>query len=177
MSIFLKASLSSDPDPCTYTFCKSNSDVCKLRIDYESMNIASPVTYDSARTAADGYKWGLLVGDCNTDTLTVSNPGGAVPPVICGVNTGQHMWIPASDSCNQINIDIDTASSGITRTWQIKVTQYECNDLKMPQEDCLQWHEADTGILFLKKCQDQVPGLLQVRSTSPRTKTWTWALH
>ena len=31
--------VSSDPDPCTYTFCKSNSDVCKLRIDYETMNI------------------------------------------------------------------------------------------------------------------------------------------
>ena len=142
--------VSSDPDPCTYTFCKSNSDVCKLRIDYESFNIASPTTYDAAK-AADAYKWGLLVGDCTTDSLTVSNPGGAVPPVICGVNTGQHMWVPASDACNQINIDIDTGSSGTTRTWQIKVTQYECNDLKMPQQDCLQWHTADSGILNLKK--------------------------
>ena len=111
------------------------------------MNIASPVTYDSTRTAGDIYKWGLLVGDCNTDTLTVSNPGGSIPPVICGVNTGQHMWVPASDSCNQINIDIDAGSSGITRTWQIKVTQFECNDLKMPEQNCLQWHEADSGIL------------------------------
>ena len=32
-------SVSSDSDPCIYTFCKSNSDVCKLRIDYETMNI------------------------------------------------------------------------------------------------------------------------------------------
>ena len=142
--------ISSDPDPCIYTFCKSNSDVCKLRIDYESMNIAGPVTYDSGRTAADGYKWGMLVGDCNTDTLTVTNPGGTVPPVICGVNTGQHMWVPASDSCNQINIDVDTGSSGITRTWQIKVTQYECNDLNMPQRECLQWHSEPTGISFFK---------------------------
>ena len=140
--------VSSDPDPCTYTFCKSNSDVCKLRIDYESFSIASPVTFDSARTDADEVKWGLLVGDCTTDTLTVSNPGGAVPPVICGVNTGQHMFVPASDSCNQINIDVDTGNSGVTRTWQIKVTQYECQDLKMPQQDCLQWHTADSGILI-----------------------------
>lgn len=138
--------VSSDPDPCTYTFCKSNSDVCKLRIDYETMTIAEPVTYDASRTAADIYKWGLLVGDCTTDTLTVSNPGGAVPPVICGINTGQHMWVPASDSCNQINIDVDTGNSGITRSWQIKVTQFECHDLMMPQQDCLQWHTADSGI-------------------------------
>ena len=39
-----------------------------------------------------------------TDTLTVSNPGFSNPPTICGYNTGQHMWVPAADSCNQINI-------------------------------------------------------------------------
>ena len=62
--------VSSDPDPCTYTFCKSNSDVCKLRIDYETLSIADPVTYDSTRTpAADAYKRGLLVGDCTTSPL------------------------------------------------------------------------------------------------------------
>ena len=140
--------VSSDPDPCTYTFCKSNSDVCKLRIDYETFSIADPVTYDSGRTpAADAYKWGLLVGDCTTDTLTITNPGGAVPPIICGINTGQHMWVPASDKCNQLNFDIDTGTTGTTRTWNIKVTQYECNDLDMPQQDCLQWHTAQTGNL------------------------------
>ena len=62
-------------------------------------------TYDSAK-AGDAYKWGVYVGDCMTDTLTVSNPGGAVLPVICGVNTGQHMFVPASDSCNEININL-----------------------------------------------------------------------
>ena len=138
--------VSSDPDPCTYTFCKSNSDVCKLRIDYETMTIADPVTYDGGRPTADVWKWGLLVGDCTTDTLTITNPGGAVPPIICGQNTGQHMWVPASEQCNTLNFDIDTGTTA-TRTWNIKVTQYECNDLDMPQQDCLQWHTAQTGIL------------------------------
>merc|ERR1719325_246903 len=27
-------STSTDSDPCKYTFCKTNSDVCKLRIDF-----------------------------------------------------------------------------------------------------------------------------------------------
>ena len=65
--------------------------------------MAKKNTYDSAKAA---YKWGVYVGDCMTDTLTVSNPGGAVLPVICGVNTGQHMFVPASDSCNEININL-----------------------------------------------------------------------
>jgi len=141
--------VSSDADPCTYTFCKSNSDVCKLRIDYETMNIAGPVTYTTAAPYATtlNYKLGWELGDCNTDTMTVSNPGGSSPPVICGYNTGQHMWVPASDSCNMINFDIDTGSTGTTRTWQIKVTQFECNDLKAPEQDCLQWHTAEYGTI------------------------------
>ena len=62
----------------------------------------------------------------------------------CRYNTGQHMFVPASDSCVTITIDIDTATS-ITRQWQIKVTQYECANQNAPEEDCLQYHTAITG--------------------------------
>jgi len=133
-------SVSSDSDPCTYTFCKTNSDVCKLRIDFDTMVLSDPYT-TTTFTAQLGHNF----GDCMTDTLTVSNPGGPIPPTICGYNTGQHMWVPASDSCNAINIDIDTGSTTTTRKWQIKVTQYECGNMMMPEQDCLQYHTASTG--------------------------------
>ena len=68
------------------------------------------------------------------------------PPIICGYNTGQHMWVPASDQCNKINIDVDTGSTGTTRQWNIKVAQYECNNLAAPTSDCLQYLTADSGI-------------------------------
>ena len=32
------------------------------------------------------------------------------PPVICGYNTGQHMYVPACPSCVTITLDIDTLS-------------------------------------------------------------------
>ena len=66
------------------------------------------------------------------------------PPIICGYNTGQHMYVPASDSCVTITIDIDTGTS-VTRNWQIKVTQYECGNLNAPEQDCLQYHTAVSG--------------------------------
>ena len=44
----------------------------------------------------------ITVGDCNTDSLTVTNPGGSVPPTICGYNTGQHMYVPASSQVMQL---------------------------------------------------------------------------
>ena len=71
-------------------------------------------------------------------------PGYTLPPVICGYNTGQHMYVPASDSCVTITLDLDTGTS-TTRNWQIKVTQYECGNLRAPEEDCLQYHTATTG--------------------------------
>jgi len=135
-------SVSSDADPCTYTFCKTNTDVCKLRIDFDTMVLADPYT-----TTTFTQLLGAKFGDCMTDTLTVTNPNGIVPPTICGYNTGQHMWVPASDQCNEINIDIDTGTTTTTRKWQIKVTQYECGNLMMPVQDCLQYHTATTGTI------------------------------
>ena len=88
----------------------------------------------------------LVIGDCIYDTLTVTAPGSSAPPVICGYNTGQHMWVPASDSCVTINLDIDTDTATTNRNWNIKVTQYECGNLNAPEQNCLQYHTASTGI-------------------------------
>jgi len=138
-------STTTDTDPCTYTFCKTSDDVCKLRIDYDAMILSDPDTVSSATTAtvADG----LVVGDCNTDSLSIGVPGFSPTPIICGYNSGQHMWVPASDSCVTITIDIDTASTTTTRSWNIRVTQYECGNLNAPEQNCLQYHTAQIGTI------------------------------
>merc|ERR1712079_578627 len=142
-AIISSYSTSTDSDPCTYTFCPTSSDVCKLRIDFDTMVLTAPSGVSSTAAAADS----ITVGDCTVDSLTVSNPGGVTPPTICGYNTGQHMFVPASTQCNQINIDIDTGTTTTTRKWQIKVTQYECGNLMAPDQDCLQYHTASSGTI------------------------------
>ena len=82
--------------------------MCKLRIDFDRMVLSGPSTMSDPDPV---FEDSFTVGDCNVDSLTVTNPGGASPPVICGYNTGQHMWVPASDMCNTINIDIDTGTT------------------------------------------------------------------
>ena len=84
------------------------------------MVLTGPYGLSSTVAATDGPR----ATDCGTDTFTVTNPGGATPPIICGYNTGQHMFVPASDQCNIVNIDIDTGSTSTTRKWQIKVGYY-----------------------------------------------------
>ena len=55
------------------------------------------------------------------------------------------MWVPACPACVTINLDIDTATTSTTRSWNIKVTQYECGNRMAPEEDCLQYHTDQTG--------------------------------
>ena len=96
-------SISTDSDPCTYTFCKTNNDVCKLRIDFDTMVLSPPAGFGTYTPTlpAGASDDSIVVGDCNTDSLTVSNPGGSVPPTICGYNTGQHMFVPASEQVSE----------------------------------------------------------------------------
>ena len=63
---------SSDRNPCTYTYCKCSEDVCKLRIDYETMEIADPAEWSGTapNPAANNSPEGFNVGDCNTDRLS-----------------------------------------------------------------------------------------------------------
>ena len=78
--------------------------------------------------------------------ILVGVPGYSPPPIVCGYITGQHMWVPASDSCVTVTLDIDTATTATTRKWNIKVTQYECENLMAPERNCLQYHTAQTGL-------------------------------
>jgi len=141
-------SISSDSDPCAYTFCPLSSDVCKLKFDFDILVLEGPFSYSSTNADVDSANSnGPLFGDCFYDTLTVTNPGGAVPPTICGYNTGQHMYVPASSSCNTLNINIDTGTTTTTRKWQIKITQYECTNQRAPEQDCLQYFTAEKGTI------------------------------
>jgi len=143
-AIISSYSTSADKDPCTYTYCKSSSDVCKLRIDYDTMVLTAPQTTMVPTTA---LFYGISKGSCYYDTLSISSPGFQAPPTVCGYNTGQHMWVPASDSCTTINIDIDTGTTTTTRKWQIKVSQYECGNMMAPENDCLQYFTESTGTI------------------------------
>merc|ERR1711994_586373 len=84
----------------------------------------------------------LHPGHCIEDSLNIASPGHASPPEICGVNTGQHMFIPM-DTCVTININIGTSAG--PRSWQILAIQYEAGNRMAPEGNCLQYHTASSG--------------------------------
>jgi len=131
--------LGTDADPCTYKICPSGT-VSKLKLEFTSLILTAPAgdaKYDAVTAASPFY-----TGHCIEDSLNIASPGHASPPEICGVNTGQHMFIPM-DTCVTININIGTSAG--TRSWQILAIQYEAGNLMAPEGNCLQYHTASSG--------------------------------
>jgi hypothetical protein len=145
---------------CGVTICKCSPDICQLRLDFNTFVITGPNTvtvsvfYDfngSISTATAGIKASLAT-ECQTDTFTVtSNGAGFNPPVICGINTGYHMYVPASNACNQMNFQLGTNSMGVssvaTRSWNIKISQISCLAPYLPPPGCTQFITGTTGVL------------------------------
>ena len=116
---YLQTDVSSSA--CMYTICKSNPFISLLRLDFNQFDIAPPFTCrGSSASVSCSTTDGPLIGDCIYDSFTVTSPGSIAPPVICGYNTGQHMYVPASDDCNSIIFNLALSKSH-TRNWSIKV--------------------------------------------------------
>ena len=60
----------------TESWPQTGSEVCKLRIDYDTLVLEGPYGISATAATTDGPR----VTDCGYDTLTVTNPGGATPP-------------------------------------------------------------------------------------------------
>jgi len=77
------------------------------------------------------------------DSFSASSPGSVGSPEICGVNTGDHMYIDASDTCNSLTFQIGTTV--FTRQWNIKITQYSMDFINKAPKGCLQYHFVGDG--------------------------------
>lgn len=124
----------------TYTVCPSSVDVCRIRFDFTIFNLAPPFFLAAPGAAAGGFTGGAI-GDCVRDTFVITSSGGSATPVICGVNTGQHMIVDNDGGgCSCVNVGIFDATF-TTRAFDIKVTQYRCGEEAGGPGGCLQYFE------------------------------------
>jgi len=123
---------------CAITVKKCSDDVCQLRLDFEAMVLSV-----SANTRGG-------CGDQITDADSFAATGQTSinPPVICGINTGQHMYLEmgtlAADTAALTFIT--SAATAITdRAWRIKVTQISCKSTERAPSHCVQWLTGVAG--------------------------------
>merc|ERR1712050_156662 len=136
----------------SYTIRKCSNDICRIRLDYESFVLDGPTTPDAANQATSGQ--------CATDVMTIKTTDrtatptiGAVGtygyyPYLCGTNTGYHSYIDMScTSTDTATLDF-TLGNTATNQFNIKVTQYSCNDPGVAsQQGCFQYHTGVTGTI------------------------------
>ena len=85
-------SITDDTSPCTFTVCKEDSDICQIRLDFETFSMAQPNTiYDAS--APSGQGTGESRTQCQLAQFRPDSTGPA--PVICGENSGTHMYLEA----------------------------------------------------------------------------------
>merc|ERR1712179_548891 len=142
----VQASSTAVTSPCTYTVCKCSTDICRLRYDFTTFVLANAVQGTAVIAGTAGItassQNGASLGDCMTDQFSITSPGSAGTPVICGTNGGYHMIIDASDACHTLNFNIGGVTT-TTRKWDIKVTQYACGDYDSSGwPGCLQYYTA-----------------------------------
>ncbi|XP_071050778.1 uncharacterized protein [Onthophagus taurus] len=113
---------------CTYTIQRCSPDICQVRIDFLSLTLAQP----------DG------TGRCIYDALTITG-GTSNIPIICGENSGQHVYVNFNDD-QDIRIVIDTSADvDLARSWNIKVTQLACDCGTLAPPGCLMYYTNISG--------------------------------
>ena len=88
----------SESGSCTLKICKCSTNVCQLRLDFETFQISGPSTSTQSVTKviagssnSDGGAAASNAGRCLTDQFSVTaTTASNTPPTICGQNTGEH---------------------------------------------------------------------------------------
>ncbi|XP_053648169.1 uncharacterized protein [Cherax quadricarinatus] len=114
---------------CQYTIEKVSADVCQLRLDFEVLRLVGP---DNTT-------------QCSDDTLAVTGASGANPSVICGDNSGQHMYLGLASGTRAARVNIATTTTGYDRSWRIKVIQIPCSSPSRAPPNCLQYYTEYSG--------------------------------
>ncbi|XP_040572541.1 uncharacterized protein [Lepeophtheirus salmonis] len=131
---------------CRLEICPCSDNICQLRLDFTTFDITGPSTNTISVGKNAALKEVTNEQRCLTDTFAVTNPGGASPPVICGMNSGEHMYVDSSEQCNELAFNLQGANA--RQMWNIKITQFSCDFDNLAPEGCTQYFfGSNTGIV------------------------------
>lgn len=118
---------------CQFTINKCDNSVCDFRLDFDTFTTNGPASTEEVNG-----------GECQ-DSLTISTNTGQSVPVICGENSGQHMYLDVGTAASDSATFAFTFANAFSRFWDIKITQIPCNVRYDPPNGCLQYHTGIDG--------------------------------
>merc|ERR1711963_276134 len=153
---YFESSGTASTGACRAQICPCSNNICQLRLDFETFVITGPSTDTTSVTKIlngapndAGGGAATFATQCLTDTFSVTNSQNN-NPVICGTNTGEHMYIDSAAACNDLAFQLGNDAVGVgaaaMRSWSIKVTQFDCNSRNLAPDGCTQYFfGGDTG--------------------------------
>lgn len=167
----IPAALPTTENSCKLNVCPQSTDICSLRIDFTAFQINGPSTVQAAVQVR--RRFGTPVGNnddvvytaegssfatnCLLDMFSVTSASTSTnPPGVCGLLTGEHMYVEAdTDRCNMLQFSL-AATNGVlpaagqtnergvaaqaNRNWDIKITQIECTSELLPPPGCTKYY-------------------------------------
>jgi hypothetical protein len=117
----------------TYTITKISTQVSQIRLDFLSYVTDNPTA-----------------GNCANGTLSITGVDSittkVLPTNLCGVLTGQHVYLSVANSTN-VTLTIALSSVG-AQNWRILVRQYESSQTTvLAPRGCLQYFNALSGTI------------------------------
>ncbi|XP_028033642.1 uncharacterized protein LOC114245608 [Bombyx mandarina] len=123
---------------CTFTLHKFSEDIKQIRLDFHSFELLPPSG-----------------GVCLEDQFVVSGQNANdFIPIICGINTGKHVYIEVGEVDGPIFLSMQTVSQE-RRLFSIKVTQLRAGDDLAAPTGCLQYFEEAEGSFESFNYQDK----------------------
>ncbi|KAJ0183295.1 hypothetical protein K1T71_001271 [Dendrolimus kikuchii] len=115
---------------CTFTLNKATDEIKQIRLDFLSFEMLPPAA-----------------GACQQDQFVISGQNmNSIIPILCGINTGQHVYLEVSDVDGPIHFSIQTISLE-SRLFSIKVSQLTSADDLAAPTGCLQYFKDSEGFL------------------------------
>ena len=131
------SSTGSDTSPCKFSVCKCSSDICQIRLGFDTFSIDQP----DQTTSTENFQPRT---QCLLSQFTATSFGSNSPNTICGTNTGYHMYLEASDNCNPLEFMWTSSSS---KSWKIHIMQIPCDATWKPPAGCTQYFTGTTGTI------------------------------
>ncbi|KAL1502846.1 hypothetical protein ABEB36_007930 [Hypothenemus hampei] len=119
----------SDATLCKFQIYKANENVQQFRIDFIDLDLTGPIN----GTCLDERL--IIMGQNSNDQI----------PVICGYNTGQHVYVDVSELNGPLQIMV-LSNSASRKRFKIKICQYT-DSCYTSQSNCLQYFTGTTGII------------------------------
>ncbi|GAB0097031.1 uncharacterized protein DMENIID0001_126230 [Sergentomyia squamirostris] len=107
---------------CSMQVSRCDESICQLRIEFLDFSLAQP--------NGDGV--------CQTDYMQVTG-GSSRVPLICGENTGQHVYVDFNGNA-AITIAMLTTGSPFARHWNFRLSQIACDSEYRAPSGCLQYY-------------------------------------